>query len=146
MTLCRSDSFDSLLSNSECSQGLRLIPSSSNASTGGQENCSVDTGRQAHNLFYLNKTVKHTRASPHPWSQTDLWAGRSTAVRNPPPTSTLQMLLQPQICVPIRLWRVELMEPHCFKFIHHTFLFLFLPFLTWNPFHLTEPLWTSAEV
>lgn len=59
------------------------------------------------------------RVNLRPRTETELWAGSSTEVRNPPPTSALQMLQQPLMCVPIWLCRVGPMEPHCQGFTHH---------------------------
>lgn len=119
MTLCRSKSFDSLFRNSECSKGLRLIPFWQQCQ---QKQPREFQCRDAHNVFYLHKVLKHMRVNLHPRTETELWAGSSTGVRNPLPTSALQMLQQPHMCVPIWLCRVGLMEPHCQGFTHHNLL------------------------
>lgn len=84
------------------------------------------------------------RVNLHPRTETELWAGSSTRVRNPLPTSALQMLQQPHMCVPIWLCRVGLMEPHCQGFTHHTLLPTSPPpFLSGNTF---PPGWTLKDL
>lgn len=82
----------------------------------------ISVQRQAHNMLQLHKVLKHMRVNLCPRTESELWARSSTGVRNPLPTSALQMLQQPHICVPIRLSRVGLMEPHCQGFTHHNLL------------------------
>lgn len=62
MTLCRSKSFDSLFRNSECSKGLRLIPFWQQCQ---QKQPREFQCRDAHNVFYLHKVLKHMRVNLH---------------------------------------------------------------------------------
>lgn len=82
----------------------------------------ISVQRHVHNTLQLHKALKCTRVSLCPRIETELWAGSSIGVRNALPTSALQMLQQPHMCVPIWLCRVGPMEPHCQGFTHHNLL------------------------